>query len=101
MPARGYAVYLLLDASLEDIKRGVRMLQCRLSQGDTVVVHYSGHGMQYEGKNFLIPVDADLSSAAGRHCTTAASVHMCAYCVGVHAVCGCAVVCVCAHALLA
>jgi hypothetical protein len=68
---KGYAVTLLVDARLEDMQRGVRVLRGSLSPGDTVVVFYSGHGMQFEGKNFLIPVDVDMSSAAGMLVTLA------------------------------
>jgi uncharacterized caspase-like protein len=31
---------------------------------DVAVVYYSGHGMQFEGKNYLLPIDADLETAA-------------------------------------
>jgi invasion protein IalB len=37
----------------------------RMVQGASVaVVYYSGHGMQFNGKNYLLPVDADLQTAA-------------------------------------
>ncbi|WP_032918336.1 caspase family protein [Mesorhizobium erdmanii] len=31
---------------------------------DLAVIFYAGHGMQVDGKNYLIPVDADLTSPA-------------------------------------
>lgn len=31
---------------------------------DTAVIFYAGHGMQVDGKNFLIPIDAELTSPA-------------------------------------
>ena len=31
---------------------------------DLAVIYYAGHGMQVDGKNFLIPVDAELTSPA-------------------------------------
>jgi hypothetical protein len=31
---------------------------------DLAVIFYAGHGMQVDGKNYLIPVDAELTSAA-------------------------------------
>jgi len=38
----------------------------KIQQGryDTVIIYYAGHGVQYGGENFLIPVDIDMSSAA-------------------------------------
>jgi uncharacterized caspase-like protein len=31
---------------------------------DIALVYYSGHGMQFAGKNYLLPIDANLESAA-------------------------------------
>ena len=31
---------------------------------DVATVYYSGHGMQFAGKNYLLPIDANLESAA-------------------------------------
>ena len=31
---------------------------------DTVIVYYAGHGVQYNGQNYLIPIDLSLRSAA-------------------------------------
>src|SRR5271154_4520681 len=33
---------------------------------DIALVYYSGHGMQFAGKNFLLPVEARLESAEDR-----------------------------------
>lgn len=33
-------------------------------EADTALIYYAGHGMQVNGKNYLIPVDADLTSPA-------------------------------------
>jgi uncharacterized caspase-like protein len=35
-----------------------------LSGADAGVFHYSGHGLQVAGVNYLVPVDAELVSAA-------------------------------------
>ncbi|WP_454620435.1 caspase family protein [Bradyrhizobium cenepequi] len=37
----------------------------RLVQGaDVAIIYYSGHGMQFAGKNYLLPTDANLESSA-------------------------------------
>jgi invasion protein IalB len=37
----------------------------RIVQGaDVAIVYYSGHGMQFSGKNYLLPTDANLETAA-------------------------------------
>ncbi len=35
-----------------------------ISPGDIALVYYSGHGFQYQGNNFFVPVDADQSRVA-------------------------------------
>ena len=39
-----------------------------IGPGDEVVVFYAGHGLQVRGRNFLVPVDADIARA---RCSTA------------------------------
>ena len=33
-------------------------------EADTALIYYAGHGMQVNGRNYLVPVDAKLDSAA-------------------------------------
>ncbi|TIT98802.1 MAG: hypothetical protein E5W55_06145, partial [Mesorhizobium sp.] len=33
-------------------------------EADTALIYYAGHGMQVNGKNYLIPVDAELTAPA-------------------------------------
>ena len=35
-----------------------------IADAEIALVYYSGHAMQYDGRNYLLPVDAQLSSAA-------------------------------------
>lgn len=46
-----------LDAKVQDFARA-------LGGADTALVFYAGHGLQVEGRNFLVPIDARLASEA-------------------------------------
>ncbi len=42
---------------------GLRELHNKIKPGDTVLVYFSGHGLQYQGENYLVPVDANIALA--------------------------------------
>jgi uncharacterized caspase-like protein len=47
------------------MKTALHGLQGALSPGCTVVVYYSGHGVQHAGTNYLVPVDGDVGTSDG------------------------------------
>ncbi len=53
----GFEVELVIDAGAADIRRAVSAFADRLAPRDVALFYYSGHGLQIEGENFLIPVD--------------------------------------------
>ncbi|MDR1072953.1 MAG: SUMF1/EgtB/PvdO family nonheme iron enzyme [Treponema sp.] len=62
----GFQVDVILNGTLRQMKDGVRNLAWNLGQqsGSYGFFYYSGHGLQYRGENYLIPVNADLKSEA-------------------------------------
>jgi Caspase domain len=50
------------DLGVVEFKRAVREFVDRAASADVAVVYYSGHGLEIGGVNYLIPVDAKLSS---------------------------------------
>ncbi|MDR2633149.1 MAG: SUMF1/EgtB/PvdO family nonheme iron enzyme [Treponema sp.] len=62
----GFRVELVLNGSLRQMRDGVRNLARQLGQhsGSYGFFYYSGHGLQYRGDNYLVPVNADLKSEA-------------------------------------
>ncbi|MFP3043406.1 caspase family protein, partial [Treponema primitia] len=56
----GFRVDLVLNGSLQAMEDGVTRLKNRLSgaEGSYGFFFYAGHGVQSEGENYLIPVDA-------------------------------------------
>jgi uncharacterized caspase-like protein len=52
-----------VDLGVVDFKRAVREFVDRAATADVAVVYYSGHGLEFGGVNYLVPVDAKLTSA--------------------------------------
>lgn len=48
------------DLSSLDMKRALRDFSDKARDADIAVVYYAGHGMEMDGNNYLIPVDARL-----------------------------------------
>lgn len=60
----GFDVELLLEASQKELKQAIDQFGQRLQPGSVGLFYYSGHGMQVEGRNYLIPVDAEIAAEA-------------------------------------
>jgi uncharacterized caspase-like protein len=56
----GYDVVSRFDLSALDTRRVLRDFADRARDADIAVVYYAGHGMEVDGTNYLIPVDAKL-----------------------------------------
>ena len=53
----GFDVVLLQDASRVEMERSIRSFASRSSQADVALFFYAGHGIQIDGRNYLLPVD--------------------------------------------
>lgn len=58
----GFTIDLHLDISLREMKQAMRKMHDKLQHNSTALFYFAGHGMQYQGNNYLIPVDADIQS---------------------------------------
>jgi hypothetical protein len=58
----GFKVLKHEDLGRSDMKRVIDEFGSMLSQYDVSLVFYAGHGIQVNGNNYLIPVDAKISS---------------------------------------
>jgi uncharacterized caspase-like protein len=64
LSAVGFDVTLKLDQSEKLMKSALRDFKARVQGGDDVVFYFSGHGVQFGGTNYLIPVDITADSEA-------------------------------------
>ena len=60
LAAAGFNVRLLEDASLIGMQRAVRQWGNDLAAGGVGLFYYAGHGMQVKGRNYLVPVNAEI-----------------------------------------
>jgi hypothetical protein len=56
----GFEVTLLTDASLQKMEQAIENYNRQLRQGGVGLFYFSGHGVQAEGENYLVPVEAKL-----------------------------------------
>ena len=60
LAATGFKVTILEDASETAMRRAIRAFGDELLGGGVGLFYYAGHGMQVRGRNYLIPVNADI-----------------------------------------
>jgi uncharacterized caspase-like protein len=60
---RSFAVTLLTDVDAMHLELGVETFVKTLRPSDNVVIYYSGHGMQIDDENYLIPIDFSASNS--------------------------------------
>jgi hypothetical protein len=60
LKAIGFAVTLKIDVEKRQMDQAIAQFARDGRGADAVLFYYAGHGMQYGGKNYLMPVDAEL-----------------------------------------
>ena len=58
----GFQVIKALDASQKQMNRAIAQFGELLTPDAVALFYYAGHGLQVRGKNYLIPVDAEIKS---------------------------------------
>jgi uncharacterized caspase-like protein len=53
----GFEVSELLDSDRRTLNQAISAFTARLDEGDTAFVHFSGHGVEIDGENYLLPAD--------------------------------------------
>jgi uncharacterized caspase-like protein len=51
-----------LDLSVVEMRRALREFGAKTRDADVAVIYYAGHGIELDGTNYLIPVDATLET---------------------------------------
>ena len=53
----GFAVTEVLNADRRALNQAISTFAATLAEGDTAFVHFSGHGVEIDGDNYLLPAD--------------------------------------------
>jgi uncharacterized protein len=56
----GFATTKLFNASYDDFRRAIRKFNELTQNAEVAVIYFGGHGLEANGENWLLPVDADL-----------------------------------------
>ncbi len=56
----GFEVTLLTDLDQRGLQIAMRDFGLKAESSDVALVYYAGHGIQFDGENYLVPVDARL-----------------------------------------
>jgi formylglycine-generating enzyme required for sulfatase activity len=64
LKALGFDVTSGINVNQRDMKRLIREFGQKLKAGGSGLFYYAGHGVQSKGRNYLIPVDAEIQSEA-------------------------------------
>jgi hypothetical protein len=58
----GFTVLKYIDLDFSNMKAAIRDFSQKMKENNVALFYYAGHGVQVEGQNFLIPVDAKLAT---------------------------------------
>tara|TARA_R110002049_G_scaffold10127_3_gene50379 strand:- start:81730 stop:83220 length:1491 start_codon:yes stop_codon:yes gene_type:complete len=58
----GFSVTTLLDSDADALRTAVEEFAFRAETADLALIYYAGHGVEVSGENFLIPIDAQVTS---------------------------------------
>lgn len=64
LEATGFTVVEAYDPDFAAMQRALRDFGRQLEKADVALVFYAGHGIQVDGRNYLLPVDAELADDA-------------------------------------
>lgn len=57
----GFQVIIVEDANLRKIREVTRSFEILVAKADVALIFYAGHAIESKGRNFVIPVDANLA----------------------------------------
>ncbi len=61
----GFKVTTALDLDRRKLNQALSKFYSDIEPGDTVAVHFSGHGVELQGQNYLLPIDAPAPDNGG------------------------------------
>ncbi|WP_211051324.1 caspase family protein [Parasphingorhabdus halotolerans] len=56
----GFEIIDVRNASIAELNSATELFEAKASAANSAVVYYAGHGFEYNGRNFMVPVDAPL-----------------------------------------
>lgn len=60
----GFETITVIDGTRQQMVKAMQRFMKRVTPETSVVVYFAGHGIQYDGENYLMPVDGEITEAA-------------------------------------
>jgi hypothetical protein len=57
----GFDVILIENATQANMQRGIRTFGDKIAKGGVGLFYFAGHGLQVKGRNYLVPVNAEIA----------------------------------------
>ncbi|MEH6791270.1 caspase family protein [Parasphingorhabdus sp.] len=54
----GFEILDVRDADIAELNSAMALFAAKAAKADSAVVYYAGHGFEYNGRNFMVPVNA-------------------------------------------
>ncbi|MEP2988880.1 MAG: caspase family protein [Parasphingorhabdus sp.] len=54
----GFEIIDVRDANIAELNSAIEAFSSKASEADSAIVYYAGHGFEYNGRNFMVPVGA-------------------------------------------
>ncbi len=58
----GFKVIKVLDADYNGIRKGLSQFSKEAKDADVALFYYAGHGLQVDGENYLVPINANIET---------------------------------------
>jgi hypothetical protein len=58
----GFETFEVADVTKREFEKALEQFAMASSQADSVLFYYAGHAMQFQGRNYLMPIDARLEN---------------------------------------
>lgn len=62
LKALGFEVIKVTDGAYEEMKNAIYKFGDRIQDADVSLFYYAGHGLEVDGTNYLVPVDANIQT---------------------------------------
>ena len=66
----GFKVTTHFNANNEEMENALQSFSSKINDGDAVLFYYAGHGVQYKGENYLLPINSIDQISSGRELAT-------------------------------
>jgi formylglycine-generating enzyme required for sulfatase activity len=64
LTAMGFEVDLAVDTAITELRDSVQRFGTHAATAEVALIFYAGHGLQIDGRNFIVPIDAAIASEA-------------------------------------